>query len=123
MRGRFVRDWFTGELKEVFDSEGAGRTIIARETPKFPPAKKRIRESISDVNPHISKSLGVHPKQASRFNEKLRECGITDATYSNKTGFLVSTNREHRAAAWAVRGAFDQQAGSVEQKYANAIGY
>ncbi len=127
MATRIKRDIFTGELvEEQYDPSPAGRSVICRGSLPYGDQTvlgRRVKPSISDCDPHVGRSLGVHPKQAARFNATLEEYGVTDARYSNKTGDLTCVSREGKAAAWALRGHFDPDAGSIEQKYASAIGF
>lgn len=128
MATRLRRDLFSDELvEETFEPSPTGRTVIARETLPYGDAtvlkRRRCRPAISDVSPHRSTALGVHPKQAARFNATLDEYGIKNARYSDKTGFLHSTEKEDRAAAFAVRGYYDPEGGNVEQRYASALGF
>lgn len=124
MATRFKRCIFSGELvSEEYEPSPYGRSIIARETPKYGAAARCRQPAVRDDRKHVSKSLGIHPKQAKKFNQELKSFGVTTAHYSEKTGFLESTSREGKAAAWAIRGCYDREAGSVEQKYASAIGF
>lgn len=128
MAKRFKRDIFSGEVIEVDEpASPTGRTIIFKGSLPFGDATVMGRSgqtsAIRADKKHVSMSLGVHRAQAKRFNADLRECGITNASYSEKTGFLESTDREDRAAAFALRGHYDYEGGAVEQRYANAIGF
>lgn len=127
MAKRVKRDIFSGKLvEEEYEPSPTGRTIIARETLPFGQkvAPKRARQSaIREDKPHVSMAVACHPKQADSFNKVLADHGIKNAHYSRRNGKLYSYDRESRAAAWAVRGFYDREGGSVEQKYANAIGY
>ena len=127
MATRFKRDIFTGKIvKEEYEPSPNGRTVIFRGELPFGPQTVQGRcnqPAIRPDKPHISMSLGVPPQQAARHTKNLRDNGITDAHYSTKTGFLVSESREGKAGSWASRGYFDWEAGNVEQRYANAIGF
>ena len=126
MATRFKRDWFTGELvEETFESSPTetGRSVIFRETLKYGSCPLSRQDSVRLDKPHISRSLGIHPLEVDKFNAKLREFGVEDASYNKKTGFLHSTSRQGKAEAWAIRGHYDKEGGSIEQKIANAIGY
>lgn len=122
---RFRTNLWTGELEQVDDGADNGRSLIYKEavSPHLVQGRAGQTRSISETRPHVSKALGIHPAQAAKFNAELREYGVTDASYDDKTGFLKSTNDEHHAAALAVRGYYDGNAGNVGQKWANAIGF
>lgn len=62
-RGRFVRDLFTGELKEV-PADGGGRHILYRETIPYNPASSgRIADPWAGPD-HVSRPMSLKPEDA-----------------------------------------------------------
>ena len=59
---RFVRNWLTGELEEVPRDNTNGRTIIARETPKFGIGHGRRAPRRAWQN-HVSRPLSLKPEE------------------------------------------------------------
>lgn len=83
-----------------------------------------LNKATSDARKRVSKALGVMPAEVGVFNKKLDEYGITESRYNSKTGFLESTNDDHHAAAWAIRGHYDQEATSgTAMKLADRMGF
>lgn len=127
MAKRIRRNIFTGLLEEVDDYAGAGRQIIFRGAMPYGEqtvlGKSGCTRAVHPGKKHISKSLGVPTAQVDRFNKELEDFGVTDARYSDKSGFLESTEDNARHAAWAIRGYFNPEGGNVADRYANAIGF
>lgn len=109
--------------------------IYSKTKPK-PPRRRPVRKSTSRSAPlvwqnatrpdrkRVSKSLGVTPSEVANFNKELDNHGLTDARYNSKTGFLESTNDDHHAAAWAIRGYYDQEAtGGTAMRLADRMGF
>lgn len=125
MARRFRTNLFTGEVEELNDGSENGRSVVKGALP-FGATTVQGRAGqtwIGPCRPNKSMSLAVPLAQVGRFNAKLEEYGIGGARYSGKTGALESTDRESRAAAFAIRGYHDGDGGDVEEKWGAAIGY
>lgn len=116
-----MRHWLTGEWVEVpYETDGT-RTVVAVVEPTGGTVTKTGNHWRAKGWQGLS--LGVHPHQAEAFTAAAHSAGITDVHYDKQTGALCSSSREHRAAEAARRGRYDADGGSVETKYAAAIGY
>lgn len=83
-----------------------------------------VQRATRDDRKRVSKALGVVPAEVGKFNKQLDEYGVTDARYNKKTGYLESTNDDHHAAAWAVRGYYDQEAtNGTAMRLADRMGF
>ncbi len=82
-----------------------------------------LNSATNDIKVHISKSVGVPTRQVERFNKELESHGVTDARYSNKTGFLESTSEHHKNAALAIRDYANFDGGQNAQMWANKLGH
>ena len=82
--GRFVRDLFTGELKEVPYETENGRMIIGHIEPE-------IRTGGVWSRPHVSSTLAIHPSQVKKFNEAAKAANT--GAYYREDGKMVSESR------------------------------
>lgn len=126
MAVRVKRDVFTGELvEETYEPSPRGRTLLYREPPRYTTVQGRApQRATREDRKRVSKALGVTPAEVDTLNKELDQYGVTDARYNSKTGFLESTNDDHHAAAWAIRGYYDQEATSgVAMRLADRMGF
>lgn len=70
MARRFVRDWFTNEMREVNDDSPGGRQIIARDAVA---AEQRFGSAYSTT--FATQTLAVPIEQMEAFNELNRRAG------------------------------------------------
>lgn len=125
MARRFRTNLFTGELEELNDGSETGVSVVKGELPfgSTTVLGRAGQTWIGETRPNKSMSLAVPLAQVARFNAELEKYGISGARYNTKTGSLDSTDRESRAASWAIRGYHDGVGGDVEEKWGAAIGY
>ena len=108
---RYVRDLFSGELREEEFSGSCvlHRTDVADEA--FAQLGELPQVSRAYDRPLESHSLAVHKKDVQKHNEFLKERGITGAYYRPSDGVLVQETRTARAQVHKARNAFDKDAG------------
>lgn len=127
MATRIKRDVFTGELvEETYDPSPRGRTLIYREpvSPHLVQGRAGQTRATRPGKLRVSRALGVPCAQVGRFNAELESFGITESRYNDKTGFLESSNDDHHAAAFGVRGCYDEEAQTgVAMQLADKMGY
>lgn len=127
MATRIKRDIFTGEVvEETYDPSPRGRTLIYKEyvSPALVQGRAGQTRATRPGKLRVSRALGVPCAQVDRFNAELDSFGITESRYNDKTGFLESSDDNHHAAAFGVRGCYDEEAQSgVAMQLANAMGF
>ena len=99
--GRFVRDLFSGEMKEL-PFEGSG--VIFRIEPK---CKADFRSTHSGY-PFASYAMGMSPKDVPRAQAELAKHGVT--TQYDKHGDPIMESPEHRKRHMRALGFCDRSA-------------
>lgn len=100
---RFVRDWFTGELKEL-PSEGVGRQIIFRGATPPVTGRRRLADPYDRGRDHISIGMSLKPEDATperiaAENEACRRHGT--GAYYTPDGLCHTPTRGSRAREMA----------------------